>query len=165
MSWLVSPITNTPFDALLGLRPELLAGYRKFYAALWEKPRAPVRLLEIARLRIAWAHGCAAEAAITHRGSGVTDAERDALARGATSSFDGLEATVLAVAEKMSHQHHAIDDDEIATIRNALGDGATVALITGMALFDANCRLKLVFDVDVRPATVDAPATATGPIY
>ena len=100
-----------------------------------------------------------------HRESEVTIAEREALARGQVASFHGLEATVLEVAEKMTHQHHSIADGEIATIRNALGEAATVALITGIALFDANCRLKLTFEVDVRTAVVDAPATAAGPIY
>lgn len=165
MSWLGTSHGATPFEDVLGLRPELLEGYRRFYGALWDQRRVAPRLLEIARLRVAWVHGCAAEAAISHRESEVTIAEREALARGQVASFHGLEATVLEVAEKMTHQHHSIADGEIATIRNALGEAATVALITGIALFDANCRLKLTFEVDVRTAVVDAPATAAGPIY
>ena len=59
MSWIDGVEAGTPIDALLGLRPGLLARYKAFYSALWEDDLLPRRLLELCRLRIAEIHGCA----------------------------------------------------------------------------------------------------------
>lgn len=159
------PVT-TPFEDLLGARPELLRLYRAFYGTLWDRALAPPALLELCRLRIAMLHDCEAELVVRQPGAGVTEAQIAALAGWQTSDrFSAAERAALTLAEKMPWQHHEISDAEVAALRDALGDPGVVAVMVALALFDANCRLKLAFNVPAQPAAVAAPASATGPLY
>lgn len=167
MSWL-TPVDAqaTPFEAVLGLRPELLELYRAFYGQLWDTAAAPPRLLELCRLRIAALHGCDAEAAIRQPAASVTGEQVAALDRWPDAPcFSEVERAALAVAEKMPWQHHAIDDGEVAALRAHLDDAEAIALLVAMALFDATCRLRLVLGLEPRPVEVDAPASASGRLY
>jgi alkylhydroperoxidase family enzyme len=167
MSWL-TPVDAqvTPFEAVLGLRPELLELYRAFYGQLWDTAAAPPRLLELCRLRIAALHGCEAESAIRQPSAGVTGEQVAALDRWRDAPcFSAVERAALAVAEKMPWQHHAIDDGEVAALRAHLGDAEAIALLVAMALFDATCRLRLVLGLEPRPVEVDAPASENGRLY
>ena len=40
-----------------------------------------------------------------------------------------------------------------------------MALTIGVALFDANCRLRLAFGAEPAPVEAPAPASGEGPIY
>ena len=166
MTWLKGAEGEPPFDAVLGLRPELRELYRAFYGKLWDEQLLPASILELCRLRVAQLHECEAELAVRHAGAGVEPAQLDALADWQTSDrFTAAERAALLLAEKMPWQHHEITDEEHAVLLSHFGDDGTVALTVGVALFDANCRLRLVLDTEPSPIAAEAPASATGPIY
>lgn len=157
---------SSPYEGVLGLRPELLRLYRAFYGALWEDRLLPPRLLELCRLRIAMLHDCEAEFAIRQSESGVGRNDIDDLARWETSArFDAGEHAALALAEKIPWQHHDISDDELADVRGHFGQSGAVALTVALALFDTNCRLRLAFGLEALPLSVEAPARPGGPLY
>jgi alkylhydroperoxidase family enzyme len=167
MSWLQG-VRGAPsaFEAVLGLRPELLRLYRNFSSTLWNRTLVPAHLLELCRLRIAAVHDCEAERAIRHADAGVSaeqvaalDSWRDALC------FSPVERAALGFAEKMPRQHHGVTDDDVAALRVHLSDAQVVALTVAAALFDANCRLRLVFGIEPQSLLVAAPATTHGVLY
>ncbi len=166
MSWL-QRVADAPsaFEGVLGLRPELLQLYRAFYSTLWKPDLVPAGLIELCRLRIATVHACDAELAIRHANTGVTD-EQVAVVTGwyTATCFSPVERAVLAFAEKIPWQHHGVTDDDVDALRSHLTDAQVVALTVAAAMFDANCRLRLVFDVETRPLVADAPV-ADGILY
>jgi alkylhydroperoxidase family enzyme len=169
MSWLAahddSAITSG-FERVLGLRPDLLERYRAFYGALWDEAVLPTRLLELGRLRIAGLNRCEAESAIAHADSGVTAAERASLGcRELPNSVTDLERRVLEVASKVPFEIHGVEDDEIAMLRDALGDDGLVALMVALPLFDMSCRLRLVLEVEPEAREVERPASRAGTLY
>jgi hypothetical protein len=169
MSWLAadddSAITSG-FERVLGLRPDLLERYRAFYGALWDEAVLPDRLLELCRLCIAGLNRCEAESAIAHAGSGVTVAERESLARRELpSSVTDLERRVLDVASKVPFEIHGVEDDEIAVLRAELGDDGLVALMVALPLFDSNCRLRLVLEIEPEDREIERPASRAGVLY
>jgi alkylhydroperoxidase family enzyme len=167
MSWLQKAADEpTPLEGVLRLRPELLALYRDFYGALWDHALAPANLLELCRLRTAQIHGCDAEWAVRHAQAGVTDRQLRGLEDWRTAAcFSPAERAALACAEKMPWQHHGITDADVQALRVHLADGEVVALLLALTLFDAQCRVRLVLGVAPFAATVDAPASAAGPLY
>jgi hypothetical protein len=161
MSWLHPPSGATPFEAVLGLRPELLQLHRELYRRLWSDELVPPTLLEIGRLRIAQLHDCRAELAIRHARAEVGEARVAALAHWSTAAcFSPVEQAVLRIADKVPLQYHEISDDDVASVNQHLRAPQVVALMLALTLFDAHCRLRLALDVAVAPATVEAPATA-----
>ena len=66
MTWLKAEEGSAPFDAALGLRPELRDLYAAFYGKLWDEELLPASLLELCRLRVAQLHECEAELAVRH---------------------------------------------------------------------------------------------------
>lgn len=166
MTWLEGAHGDPPFDAALGLRPELRDLYRAFYGKLWDDRLAPAALLELCRLRVAQLHGCEAELAVRHAEADVSGERVAALADWAASDrFDAAERAALAIAEKMPWRHHEITDAEYAELRGRVGEAGVVALTVAIALFDANCRLRLALGTEAAPARVAAPASAAGPIH
>ncbi len=162
MSWIESVDAGTPWEAVLGQRPELLTRYREFYRTLWDDALVPRRILELCRLRVASIHDCAQEWAIRDAEVALSEAELGALARGDFSGFSPEEKTALAVAEQMPYAHHQITDQEVAELNRALGSPAAVALLTALAFFDVTCRLKLVLEVDLLPAELAEPPLCEG---
>jgi len=162
MSWLHSATDSpTPFEGVLGLRPELLALYRDFYGKLWDDALVPVALLDLCRLRIARLHNCEAEAVVRHAASGVSDTQIAALDDwGAADCFSSAARAALALADKMPWQPHAITDEDIAALRAHLSDPQVVALMLALTLFDMQCRLRLALGIEPQPATVSAPYSA-----
>jgi alkylhydroperoxidase family enzyme len=169
MSWLAGhdDLPNAGgLERVLGLRPDLLEHYRAFYGALWDEAVLPSRLLELCRLRIAGLNRCEAESAIRHAGSGVTIAERTSLgSREVPSSLTDLERHVLDVASKVPFEIHGLEDDEVALLRDELGDDGLVALMIALPLFDMNCRLRLVLEIDPDAREVERPASRHGTLY
>jgi alkylhydroperoxidase family enzyme len=152
------------FEAWLAHRPELLALYKRFYATPWDDALLPPRLLELCRLRIAQLHDCTAELAVRDAASGVTDAEvADLPAWESSPRFSDAERAALAVAEKMPWAHHSIVDEEFAVLGRAFRQPEIVALTVALALFDANCRLRLVFELDAAPT--GHPPSAGAPLH
>ena len=169
MSWLAGhdDLANAGgLERVLGLRPDLLEHYRAFYGALWDEAVLPTRLLELCRLRIAGLNRCEAESAIAHADSGVTMAERASLdCRELPSSVTDLERRVLDLASKVPFEIHGVEDDEIAVLRDELGDDGLVALMIALPLFDMNCRLRLVLEIDPEAREVERPASRHGTLY
>lgn len=158
---------GTPFEQLLGRRPKLLEAYRDFYGSLWDQGVLPDSLLELLRLRIAQLHDCAGELNIRHLGSGVDDAKIDALYSWQESeAFSALERAALAYADQIPWAHHQITDEQVAAIKDEIGDAGFVAVSFATAFFDANCRLRQLFELPAQsPAEVNQPASNTGSLY
>jgi len=166
VTWLNADEGGPPFDAALALRPELRELYAAFYGKLWDEELLPASLLDLCRLRVAQLHDCESELAVRHADAGVSDAQVAALSDWQSSDlFDVQERAALQLAEKMPWQHHDLTDDEYAALQEHFGEAGVVALTIGVALFDANCRLRLVFDTEPAPVEASAPASGQGPIY
>ena len=162
MSWIESANAGTPWEAVLGQRPELLARYRDFYRTLWDDALVSRRVLELCRLRIASIHGCNQEWVIRDAEVTLNDVELGALEQGDFSAFSPEQQAALAVAEQIPYAHHQITDAEVAELNRALGSPAAVALLTALAFFDVTCRLKLVLDVDELPTELSEPPLRGG---
>jgi alkylhydroperoxidase family enzyme len=162
MTWIPGRDAPTGFEAILAHRPELLRRFRAFYESFWQAGLVDHRLLELCRLRIAAIHGCEQEWVIRDARVGVPALALAALRRGDTSAFTEPEQAALAVAERIPHQQHALLDEEVARIREGLGEDGCVALLNALALFDAICRLKLVLDAPVQPRHLPTPPTDAG---
>lgn len=148
MTWLRDHSESPTLDGLLAQRPELAEKYRKFYASIWEAGLVPRRLLEMCRLRIAAIHDCEAE--WQQRDGEVTFSEEElaALRRGVITPFAAVEQAALTVTERLPYAHHSLTDEEVAELKQLLGDAACVSLINALVLFDVNCRLKLTFGLE-----------------
>ena len=166
MTWLEGADGSAPFDAALGLRPELRDLYAAFYGKLWDDDLLPADLLELCRLRVAQLHDCEAELAVRHTEAAVSDEQFEALADWSESDlFSEAQRAALALAEKMPWQHHDLTDDEYSILHEHFGEAGVVALTIGVALFDANCRLRLALGTEAAPVEAAAPASSNGPIY
>ena len=166
MTWLKAEEGSAPFDAALALRPELRDLYAAFYGKLWDEELLPASLLELCRLRVAQLHDCEAELAVRHAGASVSDAQIAALADWSGSElFSEQERAALTLAEKMPWQHHDLTDEEYADLNAHFGESGVVALTIGVALFDANCRLRLALGTEPTPVEAPMPASSEGPIY
>lgn len=162
MSWIDGVEAGTPIDALLGLRPGLLARYKAFYSALWEDDLLPRRLLELCRLRIAEIHGCAQERTVRDAAVGLSDLEEAALRTGDPAAFAAPEQAALARAEQFPFEHHGISDAAVDWAKTQLGAKAIVALLVALAFFDVSCRWKLAFDLETQPVRTDHPPLNEG---
>ena len=165
MSWLPGADPSLPaFESFLAQRPELLTLYKRFYGTHWDDNLLPRRVLELCRTRVAQLHDCQAELAIRDASAGVSESDYDAIADWEHSPcFSAPEKSALAIAEKMPWRHHDLEDSEYAELRNHFDEPQVVALTVALALFDANCRLRLVFELTPSPA-LSAP-TASGPLH
>ncbi len=134
-------------EALLAHRPQLLERYRAFRTAVHAADRLPPRLLELCRLRVAAVHDCATEFARRAPGVQLAPHEVDAVRVGDASPFDAQARAALALADALPYNHHQVADDEVARVRAVLGEAGTVALLTAIAFFDVECRLRRVLGV------------------
>jgi hypothetical protein len=157
LSWIEERTADTPLEAVLGQRPELLERYRAFYQSFWEEGLLPRRILELCRLRIAAIHDCASEWAIRDADAALGTAELATLKRGEFSSFSTSEQVALAVAEQIPYSHHQITDAQVAETEREFGAAGTVSLLTACAFFDVTSRLRLVLDVAEQPVTLAQP--------
>lgn len=162
MSWIDETDAPTPYEAVLGQRPELLARYRAFYQTFWDDGLVPRRILELCRLRIAAIHDCAQERVIRDADVILSEAEAAALERGELAGFSPAERAALGIAEQIPYQHHQISDDQMAAADRALGAAGAVALLTACAFFDVNCRLRIVLGVGERAAALTKPPLDQG---
>ena len=165
MAWFATADETLPsFEGWLQHRPELRELYKRFYGAPWDGGLVPRDLLELCRVRIAQLHTCEAELAVSDSGAGLSDEQRSAIDGWERAAcFTAVQRCALALAEKMPWRHHEIDDAEFAEARRHLTDPQIVALTVAMALFDANCRLRLVFDL--APSPSEAVPSAGGPLH
>lgn len=148
MGWITKTEADTPMEAVLGQRPELLERYRAFYQTFWEDGLIQRRTLELCRLRIAAIHNCAQEWSIRDAQVGLDDVELAALKSGEWSLFSAAEQVALNIAEQIPYQHHQITDEQMNDVDRELTTAGAVSLLTACAFFDVNCRLRIVLDVD-----------------
>ncbi len=133
---------------VLAHRPELQVRYRAFMKSVRGDGNLPPRLLELCRVRVAQIHDCAAELALSDAAAPLTAAEKDQLAAGRLGDFSDAEQAALAIAELMPYAHHQLDDAAVKRADELLGHAGCVALLTALAFFDVNCRLKLTLGVE-----------------
>jgi alkylhydroperoxidase family enzyme len=133
---------DTPPLPLAGALPALPPGLRglvaEFAHTALDEQAVPARILVLCRARIAALHT-------------MPPADGD-LPNPSTGALTAAERACLALAEKLPWAWHDISDDEVAAARAALGsDAALVHLIVSLALFDADCRVRLVLGADDAP--------------
>jgi alkylhydroperoxidase family enzyme len=152
-------------EALLSTREDLLEPHRRYYARVFEDDVAPTDLLELGRLLVAHVHRCDAELAIRCPDTGVSEEQVAALPRWRDAAcFSDLQRAALGVAEKMPFRHKHITEEDVAPLREGLGEARMVGLFVALGLFDATCRLRLVFDMEPTPRRLERPASASAPL-
>ena len=161
MSWIAPLPAATPFEAVLSHRPELLKLYRSFIATLSNADRVPPRTLELCRLRVAAIHECTQEWQLRAPDVALTMSELADLQQGVFARFSADEQAALAIAEQLPYAHHAVSDADVERVRVALGEAGAVALLTAIAFFDVNCRIKLTLDVARSESTLEVTSHAS----
>ena len=133
---------------LLAARPELADHRATMLDGIWRDSGVPPRLLELARLRVAaLRHDEAGVAARTPAAvaAGLDEDGVDALAAWPTDPrFTPTDRAALALAEQFVMDCHGITDAQVAELRDALGDQATVGFLIALALFDGFSRAATV---------------------
>ena len=158
MGWITQTAAATPFEAVLGHRPELLERYRAFYETFWKDGLIQRRTLELCRLRIAAIHDCAQEWSIRDAQVVLGDVDLSALQAGDFSLFSPPEQVALNIAEQIPYQHHEVTDEQMSLADRELTTAGAVSLLTACAFFDVNCRLRIVLDVEEQSAELtEAP--------
>jgi alkylhydroperoxidase family enzyme len=153
MTWLRSQTEGpTPLERVLGLRPELLAGFRTLHARLWDGRTLDPELLEVCRLRIAQLHGATGELRVRHRAAmdaGLTEEKVAALAHhGSSPLYNEQERRALAYAEQLVVDVHGITDDQFAALAGDLEPSEAVALTLALGLVDALARFRSTLALD-----------------
>ena len=152
VSWLIGDEAGR--SDVLALRSELAGEHARVLEAIWSGPVSAVTL-ELCRLRMATllrSPAALAERTPAARAAGLDEDRIGKLAAWPTDpSFSDEERACLAVAEKWVIDHHAITDDEIAAMTNALGVEGTVTLTTALAVWDGQHRFDKA--LAVRSAT------------
>lgn len=152
MTW-IQPTSGgtTAFEQVLGLRPELLADFRRFHALLFTEGRIDPVLLELCRLRIATLLGCESESRVRYepaRRAGLTESKIAALPRWPEAAeFRPVERACLAFAEAFVLDAHSIDDDLAAAVTAHLSPAEMVAFTEALAVFDGFTRFRLVLEL------------------
>jgi len=134
------------FIEAAGNAPELFDWYADFYQRVFYGGRVPVRLKELARIKLSTVHGCA----YCNRGNrrdalaaGLTEAQLQALGDPDDPAFAPDERAVLRLAAQMSltNAMGQLDGPLYSELKRHLDDaqiyelGLTMAVLTGMAKF------------------------------
>lgn len=168
MTWLAKRAEGeTPFDRVLGLRPDLHRGVLAFYALFWERRLVDPVLLELCRLYAAELLGCQSQQRVRYQPAveaGLTEVAAASVGAWRTAAcFDARQRACLLFAEKFVVDPHTIEDADVAAVREAIGTEATVALTEALALFDGFMRFRRLLGVDepgVQDEIVLVPAPA-----
>lgn len=147
-----NPASISEAFSSLGMRPELLERYEAFMEQVFSGEAALPRHMELCRLRIAYIHGCLAEID-AESPAPLSQPETQALAAGDFTGFDSADRAVLAIAEQWPYNQHGITDNDVDELKAAVGNAASVALMTAIAFFDVRCRWAIAFSVDPKATT------------
>ena len=143
---LVAPIgDHAGLAGVLAHRPELAERYDAFVAEFWKDERLPPRVLQLCRARIGQIHGCDGEIGELQAGDSIDEDDLAALASRELSRFAEPEQTALQLAELIPYGHHEITDAQVHSADEAFGHGGCVTLLTALAFFDVQCRLRLTW--------------------
>ena len=115
------------------LPQKLFEKYKKFIGSTIDTHEIPVSVLDACNSRIRQIHGLE-----------VANNENN---EDSTSTEKALALAALKVAEKLVSSVHDIQDSDLLSLREALGASGVVQLITALAFFDVECRLKLASGV------------------
>jgi len=133
---------------VLAARPELVEHRATMLDGIWRGSGVPPRLLELARLRVAaLLHDEVGSATRTPVAvaAGFDEDVADALPSWPTDPrFTPTDRAALALAEQFVMDCHGITDAQVAELRDALGDQATVGFLIALALFDGFSRAATV---------------------
>ncbi len=140
------PASVSQAFASLGMRGELMDRYQAFMDQVFNTEAANARHMELCRLRIAYIHGCLAEIDAPAKET-LSSAEKQALASGDLEAFDASDRAVLAIAEQWPYNQHGVTDRDVEQLTEAVGNAASVALMTAIAFFDVRCRWAIAFSV------------------
>lgn len=146
MSWLLERPGGRA--DVLALRPELAEAHRALHTAVWASD-VPAETLELCRLRLAQLLD--ARAALAERSpqaAGLDEARVAALGRWRTDdAFSADERACLAFTELFVLDHHAITDEQAATVVAALGEPGFVAFTTALSVWENQHRLDIALGV------------------
>ena len=148
VSWLIRDGASRA--DVLALRPELAADHARLLETLWSGSVSPVTL-ELCRLRMASL--LRSPAALRERtpaalAAGLDEDRIERLPVWPTDpSFSGEERACLALAEKWVIDQHAVSDDELAAVVDALGAEGTVTFTTALAVWDGQHRFDKALGV------------------
>jgi AhpD family alkylhydroperoxidase len=143
-------------ERLLMMQPQVAIGMGAYATAIYEQTSLPARLREVARLRIAAANGC--PVCLNTRSpradaDGFSEQSVNEVVScpvGATQDLDGLdqrEQLAAEFADRFAHQHHAIDDDFMAEVRDHFSDIEIIELAALCAMTLGNGRFMTVLGV------------------
>jgi alkylhydroperoxidase family enzyme len=166
MTWLDADASGaTPFQQLLGLRPELQPLVNDYLAAAWAASDPVV--LELCRLRIAALHGDRAQQRLRHDtavAAGLTEQQVAALPHHHDSPlFTDHQRRCVAYAEQYVIDVHGISEDQAAAIRTETGDDGFVAFTVALGLFDGMGRMRLALGLDDEPPADTTPVLVPTP--
>lgn len=114
--------------------PELLetfiAWYFPWHSNTGEMPtRLPTRVKELVRLRLATFSGCQACKTARLAEDVVPEADAVGVDDGGVTAFSGAERAALSFGEKMALDHHSIDDEDFARLREHFDDAQILELV------------------------------------
>jgi alkylhydroperoxidase family enzyme len=148
-------VTGAPatLDDLLGIRPDLAELWHRLEDELWQDGTVDPVVLELCRLRVAQLHGAGAslarrtEAAVA---AGLTEELVAALSSWPTDDrFAGPARAALTVTELFVVDPHAVTDDHVAELLDAVGASALTTVATALAVWDGISRFERVLGADV----------------
>jgi alkylhydroperoxidase family enzyme len=154
------PSDATGFDRVFGLRPDLYAPFREFYAVFWRDRLVDPVVLELCRLRVAQLLGCASELEVRYEGAlrgGLTEQMVLDLARWPTSEhFTEAHRAALGFAEQFVIDPQGIKGPVRDELRAHFALPEVVAITEALALFDGFIRFRLVLGVEGPTETAGA---------
>lgn len=148
-------VTGAPatLDDLLGMRPDLAELWHRLEDELWRDPTADPVVLELCRLRVAQLHGAGASSARRTPAAveaGLTEDLVAALPSWPTDDrFDAPARAALTVTELFVLDPHAVTDDQVAGLLDAVGASGLTTFATALAVWDGISRFERVLGADV----------------
>jgi hypothetical protein len=137
-TWLPGVVVDereSEFDAVFGLRPDLLDAYREFESVFWTHGLLDAEILD----------ACRARCAQVLRADGAP--EEPVTAEDADSAL----AACLALADQFVIDPHCVTAEMRDAVVAHLGDAGLVALVEALAVFDGFTRFRTVLGVAPRP--------------
>lgn len=161
-----APWAHLPDDpaSLLGLRPDIDAGFVALYRSVWQEG-LDARLLELCRLRsaqILHADGPLHRRTPAAEEVGLTELDVGRLASWHLHDhFDRPTNAAIAFTEQYLLDPNGIHDTLARDLRDDLGEPGLVTFVVALAVFESYQRMCVLFDL--RPAGSDHLCRAAGP--